>query len=166
MALATGGSAVASGQLDFGTGLVESPILDVTNGLVYVSSSSDGTAACAGGAACSAVYQLSTTFAAASTGSKVTVGTSVVKGALPNPNPLYIGGFDSTYYNTAGGTGNLYVCGNTGAVPTLYRVPISAGAFGTVAAVAALSQAATNPSCSPVTDFSNPNASVGKTEHA
>jgi hypothetical protein len=166
VASATGAVAIKSAQLDFGTGLVESPILDVTNGLVYVFASSDGSAACGVGAACSAVYQLSTTFLPAATGSKVTVGTSVVSGSLPNPNPLYIGGFDSTYYSTPGGTGNLYVCGNTGAGPTLYRVPITAGAFGTVAAVAALTPAASKPSCSPVTSFSNPNASEGKAEHA
>jgi hypothetical protein len=166
VASATGGAAVASGQLDFGAGLVESPILDVTNGLVYVFASSDGTATTCGVAACSAVYQLSTTFAPGAKGSEVTVGTSVVKGSLPNPNPLYIGGFDSTYYSAAGGTGNLYVCGNTGADPTLYRVPITAGAFGTAVAIAALTPAASKPSCSPVTDFSNPNDSVGKAEHA
>jgi hypothetical protein len=166
VASATGGVAIASAQLDFGTGLVESPILDVTNGLVYVFASSDGTAACAAGAACSAVYKLSTTFLPGAVGSKVTVGNSVVRGSLPNPNPLYIGGFDSAYYKAAGGTGNLYVCGNTGAGPTLYRIPITAGAFGTAVAVAALTPAASKPSCSPVTSFSNPNTSVGKAEHA
>jgi hypothetical protein len=160
------GAVTKSGQLDFGAGLVESPILDVTNGLVYVFASSDGSSACGVGAACSAVYQLSTTFLPGATGSEVPVGTSVVKGSLPNPNPLYIGGFDSTYYNTAGGTGNLYVCGNTGADPTLYRVPITAGVFGTAVAIAALTPAASKPSCSPVTDFSNPNDSAGKAEHA
>ena len=50
-----------SGQLDFGTGLVASPILDQTNGLLYVFASSDGTANCAT-VACSAVYILPTTF--------------------------------------------------------------------------------------------------------
>jgi hypothetical protein len=155
-----------SAQLDFGAGLVESPVLDVTNGLVYVFASSDGSAACGVGAACSAVYQLSTTFALNATGSKVPVGTSVVRGSLPNPNPLYSGGFDSTYYSVAGGTGNLYVCGNTGSDPTLYRVPITAGAFGTAVAIAALTPAASKPSCSPVTDFSNPSASAGKAENA
>jgi hypothetical protein len=165
VASATGLIAVPSAQLDFGAGLVESPVLDVTNGLVYVFASSDGSAACGVGAACSAVYQLSTTFLPAATGSKVTVGTSVVKGSLPNPNPLYSGGFDSAYYSAAGGTGNLYVCGNTGSVPTLYRVPISAGALGTAVAVAGLTPIGRTPPCSPVTDFSNPNTSVGKGEH-
>jgi hypothetical protein len=153
-----------SAQLDFGAGLVESPILDQTNGLVYVFSSSDGTTNCAT-VACSAVYQLGTTFASGATGSKVTVGTSVAVGTLPNPSPLFIGGFDSTYYSSVGATGNLYVCGNTGLSPTLYRVPISAGAFGTAVAVAVLTPASRLPACSPVTDFSNPNTSIGKAEH-
>ena len=164
------GAVTKSAQLDFGAGFPQSPVLDQTNGQLFVFSSSDGTANCTGGKACAAIDILSTTFAAGATGTapatKVTVGDSVVFGTLPNPSPLYIGGFDSAYYSSVGGTGSLYVCGNTGAVPTLYRVPISAGAFGTApVSVAALAQAGTNPSCSPVTDFSNPNASVGKTEH-
>lgn len=164
VASATGGSAVATAQLDFGTGLVEGPLVDTTNGLIYVFASSDGTAACTGGTACSAVYLLTTTFPSGSSGSKVTVGQSVVFGTLPNPNPLYLGGLDSAYYNSANGTGNLYVCGNTGADPTLYRVPVTAGALAAPVAVAALTPAASKPSCSPVTDFPNPNANVSKTE--
>jgi hypothetical protein len=154
-----------SAQLDFGSGLLQTPILDQTNGLVYVFSSSDGTATCTAGVACSAVYELTTTFAAGSAGSKVTVGNSVVNGTLPNPNPLYIGGFDSTYYSSAGATGNLYVCGNTGSVPTLYRVPLTAGTFSTAIAIAALTPGGRTPSCSPVTDFSNANTIVGTAEH-
>lgn len=157
------GVTTTSAQLDFGAGLVESPIVDVTHGLVYVFASSDGTAACTAGVACTAVYQLTTTFATGATGSKVTVGDSVASGLTPNP--LYIGGFDSTYYSSVGTNGNLYVCGNTGGDPILYRVPISAGAFGTVGTVAALTPLAGKPPCSPVTDFSNPNASAGKAEH-
>ena len=117
IASATGTTAVATAQLDFGAGLAQSPILDQTNGRVYMFSSSDGTANCTGGTACSAVYELSTTFAAGSAGSKVTVGNSVVKGTLPNPNPLFAGDFDNLYFTSAGGTGNLYVCGNTGSDP-------------------------------------------------
>ena len=167
VASATGGSAVATAQLDFGAGLVEGPLLDQGNGFLYVFASSDGTTNCTVGAnayACSAIYLLTTTFASGSSGSKVTVGQSVVKGTLPNPNPLYLGGLDSGYYNSVGGTGNLYVCGNTGAAPILYRVPINSGVFGTVTAIAGLSPAGRTPSCSPVTDFPNPNANVSKTE--
>ena len=41
---------------------------------------------------------------------------------------MYIGSFDSTYENSTNATGNLYVCGNTGGKPTLYQIPIKAGA--------------------------------------
>ena len=156
-----------SAQLDFGTGLVESPLLDQTNGFIYVFASSDGTTNCTVGAnayACSAVYGFGTSFAAGSSGSKAIVGQSVVKGSLPNPNPLYLGGLDSGYYNSVGGTGNLYVCGNTGSDPNIYRLPIMAGVPGTAVAIAPLTPAANKPSCSPVTDFRNPNANVSKQE--
>jgi hypothetical protein len=158
------GAVTKSAELDFGTGLVAGPVLDQSNGLVYAFASSDGTANCTGGTACAAVYSLTTTFAANSTGSKTTVGQSLVKGSATNPNPLYLGGFDSAYYKTAGGTGTLYVCGATGADPTLYRVPVTSGALGTAIAVAVLTPSADTPSCSPVTDFPNSNASVSKTE--
>ncbi len=157
---ATGTTATASGQLDHGAGLVDGPLLDVTNNLVYVFSSSDGTTNCAG-VACSAVYQLSTTFASGSTGTEAAVGTSVASGL--SPSALYSGAFDSTYYSVAGGTGNLYVCGNTGAVPTLYRLPITGGVMGTSRPVATLTPGGKRV-CSPVTAFSNPNTSVGAAE--
>ena len=160
---ATGTTATASGQLDFGAGLIDSPVLDVTNSLIYVFSSSDGTTSCST-VACTAVFQLGTTFAAGATGNKVLVGKSVASGNTPNP--MYIGGFDSAYYGSVGATGNLYVCGNTGGAPTLYRVPITAGAFGSSSAVAQLAPGVQKPACSPVTDFLNGNASPGAAEHA
>ena len=155
-----------SGQLDHGAGLVASPILDQTNGLLYVFASSDGTTNCPPATkieACSAVYILSTTFTGGTQGTELAVGTSVASGNTPNP--LYLGAFDSTYYNSVGGTGNLYVCGDTGLNPTLYRVPILSGAFSTSAvAVAALTPASKHVACSPVSDFSNPNALGGPAE--
>ena len=90
---AAGGATTTSAQLDFGAGLVESPILDVTNSFIYVFASNDGTttASCAN-LACAAVYKLTTTFASGATGSKVQVGTSRASGVASNP--LFIGGFD------------------------------------------------------------------------
>jgi len=157
------GAVTRSAQLDFGTGLVESPIVDQTRGLVYAFASSDGSTAC-NGVACAAVYVLPTNFAAASSGIKTTAGQSVKFGTLPNPNPLYLGGLDNAYFNSAGGTGNMYVCGNTGSGPTLYRIPVTAGSLGPSVAVAALTPAGQNPPCSPVTDFPNPNIGVSKAE--
>jgi hypothetical protein len=156
------GGVTQSGQLDFGTGIVQGPFVDSTSGHVYVFASSDNKGNCTGGANCAAVYLLSNAFPAASTGSEVQVGTSTVTGT--NPNPMYLGTFDSTYENSVNATGNLYVCGNTGVNPTLYRVPVQAGVLGTAAAIAALTPAGKTPACSPVTDVSNPNASGGAAE--
>jgi len=150
----------ASAQLDFGTGIVEGPIADSTAGLVYVFASSDNSGACAGGANCARVYQLTTSFAAATNGKKVKVGVSTITGTTPNP--MYIGSFDSTYESSTTATGNLYVCGNTGGKPTLYQIPIKAGAPGTAVTGPVLASATT--ACSPVTDILNPNASGGATE--
>jgi hypothetical protein len=158
------GAVTQSAELDFGAGLVQGPVLDQSNGLIYVFASSDGTANCTGGTACAAIYSLTTNFASGASGSKTTVGQSVVNGSATNPNPLYLGGFDSAYYNSTGGTGNLYVCGNTGADPNIYRVPVTTGTLGTSIAIAPLTPAADTPSCSAVTDFPNPNASPSKME--
>lgn len=159
------GDVTISGQLDFGTGIVESPIVDGTSGLVYVFASSDGSASCTDGAACAAVYQLGNNFAADDTGKEVAVGDSVVYGTMPNPNPLYDGAFDSAYVNSANATGNLYVCGNTGGAPALLRIPITSGKMGEAnAAGIFLSTSTANTPCSPMTDVLNPNATGGTTE--
>ncbi len=152
-----------SGQLDFGTGIVDSPEVDSTAGLVYIFASSDGSTLCtAQTTACAAVYQLSSNFGAGDFGTEVIVGASVTYGFGATPNPMYDGDFDSTYKNSGDATGNLYVCGNTGGPPILYEVPISNGSFGAVNAGPVLSNASTP--CSPVTDILNSNATGGATE--
>ena len=78
------GVVTASGQLDFGTGVVAGPIVDGTTNRVYVFASSDGTTNC-GGQPCTAVYQFGTGFAAGTTGNKAVVGNSV---AFPQPPVL------------------------------------------------------------------------------
>jgi len=164
---ATSGLVTRSAQLDFGVGLIESPLVDTVNGFVYVFASSDNSSTCALGTInCSAVYQLSTTFGLGATGTEAAVGNSVAS-APPNPNPLYIGGFDSAYYSSTNATGNLYVCGNTGANPILYQVPVLAGAFplsGAGLPIVALTTGASTAACSPVTDVPNPNTTGGPSE--
>jgi hypothetical protein len=150
----------ASGKFDFGAVVVPGPIVDSTAGLVYVFASSDGTGSCTGGADCTAVYELGTTFSSGIKGSKVVVGASTVSGTPPNP--LYIGTFDSTYENSVNATGNLYVCGNSGGLPTLYQIAIQGGVLGTTNAGPVLSNS--NTPCSPVTDILNQNAVGGETE--
>ena len=156
-------SVITSGQLDFGAGIVEGPTVNPTLGLVYVFASSDDGVDCpidVGGTPCAAVYQLGTNFAGGDIGSEAEVGTSVPFGGTPNP--LYGGDFDNNYRTSANGTGNLYVCGNTGGSPTLYQIAIKGGVMGTVSPGAVLSSR--SPACSPVTDILNPNISGGATE--
>ncbi len=163
---ATTGAVTVSGQLDFGAGVVDAPIIDQTGGFLYVFASSDNSGLCTAGVNCAAVYQLSTTFASGDTGTEVTVGDSVLS-APPNPNPMYIGGFDSAYFSSANRTGNLYVCGNTGAIPTLYQVSVTAGAFpgtGLGTPFTTLGKTGSNAGCSPVTDVANPNTTGGPSE--
>jgi hypothetical protein len=155
-------SVTKSGQLDHGVGITQGPIVDPASKYVYVFASSDGTTNCTGRVACAAVYQLPTNFSANSTGSEVTVGVSTAAGTTPNP--MYLGAFDSTYISSTTSTGNLYVCGNTGADPTLYRVPIAAAVFGTAVAISNLTAAADSPACSSITDVVNPNATGGSFE--
>lgn len=161
--------ATSSGPLDVsfaedgGFGFVQGPVVDSSAGVVYAFASSDGSTACTGGAACAAVYLLGVNFAGGTLGTKVTVGASTVNASGTAPNPLYIGAFDSTYENSVNGTGNLYVCGNTGGTPALFQVPITAGVLGTAIPGPTLSTSVVP--CSPVTDLLNPNASAGPTEH-
>ncbi|MGA7906360.1 MAG: hypothetical protein WCA16_03050, partial [Candidatus Sulfotelmatobacter sp.] len=157
----TNGTVTQSGQLDFGVGITEGPVVDSTSELVYVFSSADGSFACPGGADCTGVWELSTNFLSGETGAEVFVGNSVIEGT-GNPNPVYVGAFDSTYLNSTDATGNLYVCGNTGGSPTIYQVPILAGALVSPIPGPVLSTAA--PACSPVTDVYNPNAPGGPSE--
>ena len=146
-------------QLDHGTGGVFGPVVDTVGQRVYAFSSSDGTTSCTG-VACTAVFQVPTTFTSATNPSKVTVGSSNV-----TPTPLYIGAFDNSYFNSPNRTGALYVCGNHSG-PTLYQVPITAGAFpssGLGTLVTNLTGTST-AGCSPVTDIPNPNDSLGPIE--
>jgi hypothetical protein len=77
---------------------------------------------------------------------------------------MYIGAFDSTYEGSVSATGNLYVCGNTGGLPTLYQIPITDGTMGEVNVGPALATGTGAIPCSPVTDVPNPNAAGGATE--
>jgi len=151
------GVVTKSSQLDHGTGIVAGPLVDSTAEVAYVFSSSDGSTACAGGP-CAAVYRFAAGFTAGTAGSKVTVGASAA-----TPEPLYEGSLDSAYENSTNSAGNLYVCGNTGADPTLYQVQITSGAvLSTVVTGPVLTTGAT--ACSPVTDVLNSNATGGSTE--
>jgi hypothetical protein len=140
----SGGNVTSSGELDYGTGLTEGPIIDSSIGSVYVFSSQDGPASATAG-----VFQLSTGFTGGTTGSETTIGS-----ATGGVTPQYNGAFDHNYINSANSTGNLYVCGNPGGNPTVYQVSVNAGVIGGAKVGPVLS--GTNPNtCSPVTDVYN-----------
>jgi hypothetical protein len=149
-----------SNQLDFGTGIIEGPVVDSVKGFVYVFASSDNIAACGSFASkpCAAVYQLPIAFTSGATGTKVTIGESSA-----TPNPTYLGGFDSSYYNSGTATGNLYVCGTTGSAPQLFQVPITGGVPNSAGKIVATLGTAAD-ACSPVTDVPNPNTALGPSE--
>ena len=153
---ATTAVVVASGQLDFAINLA-GPIVDSARGFVYVFAAEDNSGACAVGSNCAAVYQLSANFAAVDFGTEAAVG---VASPGPTPTPLFAGGFDNAYLNSVDGTGKMYVCGNVGANATLYQVPIKAGALSDGVAIAVLGTAGSTPTCSPVTDVSDPGATA------
>ena len=80
------GAVTATSELDFGTGIVQGPIVDSTAGLVYVFASSDNTDTCTNGNTnCSAVYELTTSFGTGAVGSEVAVGAST---APANKTPI------------------------------------------------------------------------------
>lgn len=157
----TTGVATVSKQLDAVSAIVASPILDVTSGNVYVFAGNDGTTNCAAGAACAGVFQFSTAFASGAGGSETRVGASKAAG----PRPLYGGAFDSSYYSSGNATGNLYVCGDTGAEPILYQIPIAAGVMPAAATqMSPVTTTASTTTCSPITDIPNANLSGGSEE--
>ncbi|MFL6306392.1 MAG: hypothetical protein ACJ72H_22905 [Candidatus Sulfotelmatobacter sp.] len=153
------GAVVKAGKLDQGSGIVMGPIVDSAAGIVYLPSSSDGTTACVGLTPCAALYILSTSFPANSTGTKRTIGSA---GTALTPNAIYLADFDSTYQDSSNATGNIYICGNNGGPPILYRIPIATGIPGTVVAGPVLANS--TAACSNLTDVYNPNVAGGATE--
>ena len=137
------GVATASGQLDFGAGLVEGPMIDSSAGSVYVFSSRDKLGF-------AGVFQLSTSFASNDTGLESLVGLGTT-----TTTPLYNGAFDNNYLSSATPTGNMYVCGNPGGKPALYQIPILSGVMG-VANPGPVLSGTDSTACSPVTDVYNP----------
>lgn len=127
--------------------LVDAPVIDPTAGTAgetYVFIANDGETT-----PDSAVYQFASGFAEHTCGNKAVIGTGSTTGV-----PVYSGAFDAIYLKSADPpSGNIYVCGNAGGDPTLYRIPIASNAFGTVSTGPVLTTAATT--CSPVTEFEN-----------
>ena len=131
-----------------GSPIILSPIVDSTNGFVYVFSGADLTNA--------------HTVAAQMNTSLTTLITAAI--GLPGAQFILDGDFDNPYFTTGpmAGTGTLYACGtqaNSGAKPSLYALSFSApnGLMNTTPAMADNRNinGTTNPngSCSPLLDF-------------
>lgn len=104
-------------------GITDAPIVDSTNGTVFVFVGTDGPASGDN----SAVFQAPTTLASSV---EATVGPSAINSTTFTFNPVYSGAFDNNYF-TAPSSGFLYVCGNQ-ITPTnlqnaaLYRIGFNA----------------------------------------
>jgi hypothetical protein len=135
----------SSGNAPNSTMRVDTPLVDSSAQMVYVFMGNDGTGS-------SAVYQFSTSQSSisASCGTETTIGTV----ASANPDfAVLAGAFDNLYFSSNGSspTGNLYVCGNTAGVPTLYQVRITSNAMAPTG-TSALAVSTGNTTCSPVTE--------------
>ena len=136
------GIGTQSAQVDFGTGLTDSPMVDSSAGSVFVMSSNDS-------AGHAAVLQFSANFGAGATAtSQATLGTS------SSTTPIYNGTPDQSYLLSPTATGNFYVCGDPGGKPTLYQVGISAAQLTSVRTGPVVGNTTTT-ACSPVTDIFN-----------
>lgn len=118
-----------SAQLDYNIGVLDSPLVDSSGGLVYAFAGDDGSTNCTvSGVAqpCAGVFQFSTTFGAGATGTEAKVGAGY--------EFMMSGAFDNEYLTSMDPpTGHLYVVGNTGPVDnTVYQILISSGAMSTV----------------------------------
>jgi hypothetical protein len=121
--VSSSGTVTKSAELDFNNGIIDSPIVDSSVGMVYAFAGQDNSTSCAlpplsTGSPCAGVYQFATNFGSGATGTEAQVGAG--------SQFMMSGAFDNAYFTT--GTGNLYVVGNTGpANNTLYQIPITSG---------------------------------------
>jgi hypothetical protein len=144
------GGVVASGTIGGVAGIDDSPVVDVTLGNVYVFIRRDITGA--NGRA--RVYRFATNFGAGTMGIE---NVAVSSNSTVPVTAFYAGDFDNIYYSSAGGTGNMYVCGtglqNGTTRAALWQIPITLGALGAPVEGPQLTTA--NVACSPVTEFNN-----------
>ena len=148
---------IASGQLGFApSDFTDAPIVDSTAGQVYVfaaSAGSRGSAGCGGGVhVCSAAFELTTSFAAGTFGNEAEMGTGTTS---VGTNAVYDGDFDNAYYTSANSTGNLYACGHSSGIPTLYEITIASGSMQMGAATPGPLLSGSSTRCSPLTEFYN-----------
>jgi len=130
-----------------GTGFDDGPLVDVTQGRVYVFARADNASSVA------AVFQVPVPAAPisihAATGTEAIVSDSLTTPA----SAFYIGAFDDLYNGSVNGTGNLYVCSTSGTVNAVWGIAIAANVMGTPSVGPTLTTA--NVGCSPITEFNN-----------
>ena len=130
-----------------GTGFDDGPLVDVTQGRVYVFARADNANSVA------AVFQVPVPAAPinihAATGTEAIVSDSLTTPA----SAFYIGAFDDLYNGSVNGTGNLYVCSTSGTVNAIWGIAISANVMGAPSVGPTLTTA--NVGCSPITEFNN-----------
>jgi hypothetical protein len=151
-AVVGGGGAgfVKTAQINVTGDNFDGPLLDSTNGLVYVVVS-DSDSQTTGE---SAIYTFSVNFVTNAPGTQTILSTDG-----PGTN-IYSGAFDNQWF--LGNAGHMYVCasGGSSSVPTLYQIAVSTtGVLGTVSTGPALATSATV--CSPVTEFFNSSDTTG-----
>ena len=138
-----------------GDAIADAPLVDSTTSqtFVFLTTRITGGGTCYPGS--NVVYQFSTGF----TGYPTLPGCTYA-GTGGTGYYLYDGDFDNVYYQS-GGTGNLYVVGNTGATSgaNIYQLPLSGGnmtgASNQYTAGNALTTSGVHPWPSAVTDFCN-----------
>ncbi len=130
--------------------LMDAPVVDPTNGVIYVALGNDGNGN-------SALYQFSNNWTSQSCGVEVTLGT----GTTSNPSvPVYAGSFDHFYLN--GAAGNFYICGDAGGDPTLYQITVPAnGVLTAGAATVGPALATATTTCGPVVEIYNTKVTGG-----
>ncbi len=134
----------------------DGPLLDSTNGVLYLVVSQSA-AASGQTTGVSALYTFPANFVGTGAGAN---GVQTVLSADGPATAIYLGAFDNQWF--LGNAGHMYACAAavSGAnnIPTLYQIAVSTtGVLGTVSTGPALSAAASgSPLCSPVTEFFNP----------
>jgi len=131
---ASGGVTCTTSAL--GSNIVDAPIVDSSNKVVYVF---------VGSVPEVAAFSIASGNITLSPGSTASIGSS-------SSVPVYDGDFNNTYYS--GGTGTLYACGNTSGHPTLYSVTVASGVLSSPTAGPVLANS-TTAACSPLVEFYN-----------
>jgi hypothetical protein len=146
---------VKTNRIESGDANFDGPLLDSTNGVLYLVVS-DSLLPASG---VSALYTFPVNFLTGANGVQTVLSTDGPGTAI------YLGAFDNQWF--LGNGGHMYACASAASagnnIPTLYQIPVSTtGVLGTASTGPALSTAASgSPLCSPVTEFFNPSNRSG-----